>query len=96
MEAATWEVLLGPAGALALALLAILALVRYQWIVPGTFYTAALERAQMLEAENRNLNSAVIELTRQSGHLEGEVAFLRTEINSLRAELRSLRGGEKQ
>ena len=83
---------LGPFALLVFLLVLVFGLATRRYFVPLTYFEASEKRVEMLEQENANRNDAVVDLTRQNGRLEGEVALLRQEVQGLRIEVARLSG----
>lgn len=83
--AAILEAITGSGGALIVLALLVYVIVRAEILVPGKFYTAEVEKNQMLEAENEKLHKL---------HIENsvEIAQLRAEVEALRLTVRRLEG----
>lgn len=86
---------LGPAGALAGALLLLAALATGRYFVPKWVYESSEARNTLLETESAALNESVKQQTLQNTLLREEMAGLRVEVSHLREEVATLRGGQR-
>lgn len=83
----------GTGGALVLAVVALAALLKGQWLVPAYIFEKERERVALLNSENANLNEAIKSLTEDNARLREDMAGLRVEVSSLRQDLARLQGG---
>lgn len=86
-----WNMVFGPLGALVILALAVIFLVRGQYIAPKYLLDAEQQKVALLESENKKLHNSVLDLKLQQAHRDGEMRNLEGEVKSLRVEIKRLR-----
>ena len=84
------ELLLGPLGGLAFAITLIWLLLFTERLAPGPVLDRQRERNDALEAENKDLNSTVLDLTRQNAGMQEKLSALEREVGRLNKRIEHL------